>query len=103
MDDCKHKMDGLEVSRVRVTKFLGVLVDEKLSWSIILTLFVKMSIFIQNPKIITLFTEHLGLFTEHLLYLFMCHPTSLCHLSQRRICHTVHPTIHHLSSHQNHC
>ena len=32
-DYCKLKMDGLEVSRVQVTKFLVVLVDEKLSWS----------------------------------------------------------------------
>ena len=31
--DCKVKIDGLEVSRVQVTKFLGVLVDEKLLWS----------------------------------------------------------------------
>ena len=33
LDDCKLKIDGLEVSRVQVTKFLGVMVDEKLSWS----------------------------------------------------------------------
>jgi len=32
-DDCKLKMDGLEVSRVQVTKFLEVMVDEKLSSS----------------------------------------------------------------------
>jgi len=31
--DCNPKIDELEVNRVRVTKFLGVLVDEKLSWS----------------------------------------------------------------------
>ena len=31
--DCKLKIDRLEVSRVEVTKFLGVLVDEKISWS----------------------------------------------------------------------
>jgi len=31
-DYCKLKIDGLEVSRVQVTKFQGVLVDEKLSW-----------------------------------------------------------------------
>jgi len=30
---CKLKIHVLEVSRVQVTKFLGVLVDEKLSWS----------------------------------------------------------------------
>ena len=29
----RFKTDGLEVSRVQVTKFLGVLVDETLSWS----------------------------------------------------------------------
>jgi len=33
LDDSKLKIDGLEVSRVQVTKFLGILVDEKLSWS----------------------------------------------------------------------
>ena len=33
LGDCKLKIDGLEVRRVQVTKFLGVLVDEKLSWS----------------------------------------------------------------------
>ena len=33
LDDCKLKIDGLEVSRVQVTKFLRALVDEKLSWS----------------------------------------------------------------------
>jgi len=30
---CKLNIDGLEVSRVQVTKFLGVLVDEKMSSS----------------------------------------------------------------------
>ena len=30
-DHCKLKIGGLEVSRVQVIKFLGVLVDEKLS------------------------------------------------------------------------
>ena len=30
--DCKLKTDGLELNRVQVTKFVGVLVDEKLSW-----------------------------------------------------------------------
>jgi len=42
----KTKTDGLEVRRVQVTKFLGVLIDEKLSPSNyinILMLFVKMS------------------------------------------------------------
>ena len=33
LDDCELKIDGLKVNRVQVTKFLGVLVDEKLSWS----------------------------------------------------------------------
>jgi len=35
LDYCKFKIGGLEVSRVQleVTKFLGVLVDKKLSWS----------------------------------------------------------------------
>ena len=33
LDSRKLKIDGLEVSRVQVNKFLGVLVDEKLSWS----------------------------------------------------------------------
>jgi len=33
LDDSKLKIGGLEVSRVKVTKFLRVLVDEKLSWS----------------------------------------------------------------------
>jgi len=33
LDYCKLKIDELEVSRVQVIKFLGVLVDEKLSWS----------------------------------------------------------------------
>jgi len=33
LDDCKFKIDGLEVSRIQATKFLGVLVDEELSWS----------------------------------------------------------------------
>jgi len=32
-DHCKLKIDGLEVSRLQVTKFLGVLVDEKWLWS----------------------------------------------------------------------
>jgi len=32
-DDCKLKIGELEVSRVQVIKFLGILVDEKLSWS----------------------------------------------------------------------
>jgi len=30
LDDCKLKIDGLEVSRVQVTKFIGVLVNEKI-------------------------------------------------------------------------
>ena len=33
LDDCNLKISGLEASRVQVTKFLGVLIDEKLSWS----------------------------------------------------------------------
>ena len=33
MDDYKIVIDGLEVNGVQVTKFLGVLVDERLSWS----------------------------------------------------------------------
>jgi len=32
-DDCKLQIEGLEVSRVQVTNFLGVLVGEILSWS----------------------------------------------------------------------
>jgi len=32
-DDCKFEIDRLEVSRVQIIKFLGVLVNEKLSWS----------------------------------------------------------------------
>jgi hypothetical protein len=33
LDDCNLKIDSLKVNRVQVTKFLGVLVDEKCSWS----------------------------------------------------------------------
>jgi len=31
-DDCKLEIGGLDVSRLHVTKFLGLLGDEKLSW-----------------------------------------------------------------------
>jgi len=36
LDDCKLKIGGLKVGRVQVIKFLGLLVDEILSWSIII-------------------------------------------------------------------
>ena len=42
-DDCELKIDGLEVSRVQVTKFLAVLVDEKLLWSNRINVVCKMS------------------------------------------------------------
>ena len=41
LDDCKPHIDGLEVSRVQLAKFLGVLVDEKLSWSNHINIFGK--------------------------------------------------------------
>jgi len=57
------EIDGLEVSRVQVAKFLGVLVDDKLSRSNDINLFVKMS---QNISVIYK-VKHM-LENNHLLY-----------------------------------